>query len=76
MQQVMNMMQGLQEAMEASNVEQERMQADLAASQARGKGRGQSSRKRSRRRESLWQIIGWMSSISARRGESRGVIGL
>ena len=35
MQQVMDMMQGLQEAMAASKVEQERMQADLAASQAR-----------------------------------------
>ena len=35
MQQVMDMMQGLQEAMAASMVEQERMQADLAASQAR-----------------------------------------
>ncbi|XP_068503687.1 uncharacterized protein [Phaseolus vulgaris] len=35
MQQVMDMMQGLQEAMTASKVEQERMQADLAASQAR-----------------------------------------
>jgi len=35
MQQVMGMMQGLQEAMAASKAEQERMQADLAASQAR-----------------------------------------
>ncbi|XP_068498173.1 uncharacterized protein [Phaseolus vulgaris] len=35
MQQVMDMMQGLQEAMTASKVEQERMQADLAVSQAR-----------------------------------------
>jgi len=35
MQQVMDMMQGLQEAMAASKVEQERIQADLAASQAR-----------------------------------------
>ena len=35
MQQVMGMMQGLQEAMTASKVEQERMQADLAVSQAR-----------------------------------------
>jgi len=35
MQQVMDMMQGLQEEMAASKVEQERMQADLAASQAR-----------------------------------------
>jgi len=34
-QQVMDMMQGLEEAMAASKVEQERMQADLAASQAR-----------------------------------------
>ncbi|XP_068498311.1 uncharacterized protein [Phaseolus vulgaris] len=34
-QQVMDMMQGLQEAMTALKVEQERMQADLAASQAR-----------------------------------------
>jgi len=32
MQQVMHMMQGLQEAMAASKVEQERMQADLVAS--------------------------------------------
>jgi len=32
MQQVMGMMQGLQEAMAASKDEQERMQADLAAS--------------------------------------------
>jgi len=35
MQQLMGMMQGLQEAMAACKVEQERMQADLAASQAR-----------------------------------------
>ncbi|XP_068503987.1 uncharacterized protein [Phaseolus vulgaris] len=35
MQQLMGMMQGLQEAMAASKVEQERMQADLAPSQAR-----------------------------------------
>ena len=35
MQQLMGMMQGLQEAMAASRVEQERIQADLAASQAR-----------------------------------------
>jgi len=35
MQQVMGMMQGLQEAMAASKAEQERMQADLAVSQAR-----------------------------------------
>jgi len=35
MQQLMGMMQGLQEAMAASKVEQERMQADLTASQAR-----------------------------------------
>ena len=35
MQQVMDMMQGLQEAMAALKVEQERMQADLAAPQAR-----------------------------------------
>jgi len=35
MQQVMDMVQGLQEAMAASQVEQERMQVDLAASQAR-----------------------------------------
>jgi len=35
MQQVMVMVQGLQEAMAASKVEQEHMQADLAASQAR-----------------------------------------
>jgi len=35
MQQVMDMMQGFQEAMTASKVEQERMQADLVASQAR-----------------------------------------
>jgi len=35
MQQLMGMMQGLQEAMAASKAEQERMQADLAASQAR-----------------------------------------
>ena len=35
MQQVMGIMQGLQEAMAASKAEQERMQADLAASQAR-----------------------------------------
>ena len=35
MQQFMGMMQGLQEAMAASKAEQERMQADLAASQAR-----------------------------------------
>jgi len=35
MQQVMGMMQGLQEAMAASKAEQERMQVDLAASQAR-----------------------------------------
>jgi len=32
MQQVMDIMQGLQEAMAASKVEQERMQLDLAAS--------------------------------------------
>jgi len=32
MQQLMGMMQGLQEVMAASKVEQERMQADLAAS--------------------------------------------
>jgi len=32
MQQLMGMMQGLQEAMAASKVEQERMQANLAAS--------------------------------------------
>ena len=35
MQQVMGMMQGLQEAMTVSKAEQERMQADLAASHAR-----------------------------------------
>jgi len=35
MQQVMGMMQGLQEALAASKAEQERMQADLVASQAR-----------------------------------------
>jgi len=35
MQQVMDMMEGLQEAMTASRVEQERMQANLAASQVR-----------------------------------------
>jgi len=35
MQQLMGMMQGLQEAMAASKAEQERMQVDLAASQAR-----------------------------------------
>jgi len=35
MQQVMDMVQGLQEAMVASKVEQERMQAELATSQAR-----------------------------------------
>ena len=35
MQQVMGMMQGLQEVMAASKVEQERIQVDLAASQAR-----------------------------------------
>jgi len=35
MQQLMGMMQGLQDAIAASKVEQERMQADLAASQAR-----------------------------------------
>ena len=35
MQQVMDMMQGFQEAMAASKVEQERMQANLAASQVR-----------------------------------------
>ena len=35
MQQVMEMMQGLQEAMAASKAEQERIQVDLAASQAR-----------------------------------------
>ena len=35
MQQVMEMMQGLQEEMATSRAEQERMQADLAASQAR-----------------------------------------
>jgi len=35
MRQVMDMMQGLQEAMAASKVEQERIQADLTASQAR-----------------------------------------
>ena len=35
MQQLMGMMQGLQEAMVASKAEQERMQADLTASQAR-----------------------------------------
>ena len=35
MQQLMGMMQGLQEAMAASKAEQERMQEDLAASQAR-----------------------------------------
>jgi len=37
MQQLMGMMQGLQEAMAASKVEQERMHADLAASHARNK---------------------------------------
>jgi len=35
MQQLVGMMQGLQEAIAASKAEQERMQADLAASQAR-----------------------------------------
>jgi len=35
MEQLMGMMQGLQEAMAASKAEQERMQEDLAASQAR-----------------------------------------
>jgi len=35
MQQLMRMMQGFQEAMAASKAEQERMQEDLAASQAR-----------------------------------------
>jgi len=34
-QQVMEMMQGLQEAMAASKAKQERIQVDLAASQAR-----------------------------------------
>jgi len=34
-QKLMDMMMGLQEAMAASKMEQERMQADLAASQAR-----------------------------------------
>ena len=33
--------------------------------QARGEGRGRSSRRHSRRHERLWQIIGWMSFISA-----------
>jgi len=35
MQQLMGMMQGLQDAMAALKAEQERMQADLAASQVR-----------------------------------------
>jgi len=35
MQQLMGMMQGLQDEMAASKVEQDRMRADLAASQAR-----------------------------------------
>ena len=35
MQQLVGMVQGLQEAMAASKAEQERMQADLAASQPR-----------------------------------------
>lgn len=35
LQQLMGMVQGLQDAMAASKVEQERMQADLAASQVR-----------------------------------------
>ena len=35
LQQVMRVMQGLQEAMAASRAEQERIQVDLAASQAR-----------------------------------------
>jgi len=35
MQQLMGMMQGLQDAMAALKVEQERMRADLVASQAR-----------------------------------------
>jgi len=35
LQQIMEMMQGLQEAMAASKAEQERIQLDLAASQAR-----------------------------------------
>jgi len=35
LQQLVGMVQGLQNAMAASKVEQERMQADLAASQAR-----------------------------------------
>ena len=35
MQQLMGMMQGLQKAMAASKAEQERMQADITASQAR-----------------------------------------
>jgi len=37
MQQVMEVMQGLQEAMAASKAEQERIQLDLVASQARNK---------------------------------------
>jgi len=38
MQQVMGMMQGLQEEMATSKAEQEHMQADFAASQARNEG--------------------------------------
>jgi len=37
LQQVIEMMQGLQQAMAASRAEQERIQMDLAASQARNK---------------------------------------
>jgi len=37
LQQVMEVMQGLQEAMTASKVEQEHIQLDVAASQARNK---------------------------------------
>jgi len=37
LQQVMEMMQGLQEVMAASKAEQERIQLDLVASQARNK---------------------------------------
>ena len=46
--------------------------ADLLAKLASS---GKGGRQRTVIRESLWQIIRWMSSISAQREESRGVIG-
>jgi len=60
MQQVMGMMQGLQEAMAASKAEQERMQEDLVASQARNE-------ELCRMNEELCR--GWRNNLGLRDGD-------